>query len=65
MCLHMYTQTHMKRQHVMKHAAGYHLHGCLASAEPLPFVEVHRGFDNVVSVETLLLQHYSDMDCTH
>lgn len=49
----------------MKHAAGYHLHGCLASAEPLPFVEVHRGFDNVVSVETLLLQHYSDMDCTH
>lgn len=38
---------------------------CLASAEPLPSVEVHRGFDNIASVETLLLQHYSEVDCTH
>lgn len=38
----------------------------LTSAEPFPFVQVHRGFDSLVSVETfLLLQHYSEVDCAH
>lgn len=36
------------------------------SAEPFPFVQVHREFDNLVSVRTfLLLWHYSEVDCAH